>query len=101
MKVSLKMVVSMALGTALTAGNAFAVDKALEKCSVVKDGKGIIKAHKGDCKAGTHSCAGQNEAGEVDAFIVVPVGECMKINQMDFSGVDQKIKDKLEISDSK
>ena len=96
MKSKINMILSMALGATMMAGSASAADKAMEKCSVVKDGKGIIKAHKGDCKTAAHSCAGQNTDGEVDAFIIVPAGECIKINQGDFSGVDAKIKEKLE-----
>jgi uncharacterized membrane protein len=97
MTTSIKTIISIALGTAMSVSTAIAADKALEKCSVVKNGKGIIKANKGDCKTAAHSCAGQNTPGEVDAFIVVPAGECIKINQGDFSGVDEKVKEKLEI----
>ena len=60
MKSHLKTIVGIAIGAAMTAGSAFAADKPLEKCSVVKDGKGIIKAHKADRKTAGHSCAGQN-----------------------------------------
>lgn len=90
--------ISMALGVALSSGAAVAADEAMEKCSVVKDGKGLIKANKADCKTQAHSCAGQNAAGEIDAFIVVPAGQCMKINQGDFTGVDQTIVEKITIT---
>ena len=101
MTLNMKTIISIALGAAVTAGSAVAEEKAQEKCSVVKDGKGIIKAHKGDCKTAGHSCAGQNPEGEVDAFVVVPAGECIKINQGDLSGVEEKVKDKLELSGKK
>lgn len=94
-----KSVISMALGLALASGSVFADDPAMEKCSVVKDGKGLIKANKADCKTQGHSCAGQNPDGEIDAFIVVPAGECIKINQGDFSGVDASIKEKIVITE--
>lgn len=87
---------SFILGAVVSAGGAVAAEKAQEKCSVVKDGKGLIKSHKSDCKTARHSCAGQNPEGEVDAYIIVPAGECIKINQGDFSGVDEKIIDKIE-----
>ncbi len=79
----------------LTAGAAFA-EGDMEKCKVVKDGKGLIKEHKADCKGSSHSCAGQNKAGDPDSWIMVPKGECDKINAGDFSGVDQDVKDKIE-----
>lgn len=68
----------------------------MEKCKVVKDGKGLIKAHKTDCKSGAHSCAGQNDANDPEAWISVPKGQCEKINAGDFSGVSQDVKDKIE-----
>ncbi len=69
----------------------------MEKCKVIdKDGKGLIKAHKSDCKSSSHSCAGQNKAGDPDSWIMVPKGECAKINAGDFSEVHHNIKDKIE-----
>lgn len=97
MKTKTSTLISLAMGVAMASGSAFAADQAMEKCSVVKDGKGLIKANKADCKTSGHSCAGQNPSGEIDAFIVVPAGECIKINQGDFSGVDASIKEKIEI----
>lgn len=92
----------------LTAGSALA-EADMEKCKVVdKDGKGLIKAHKGDCKTSVqsdknasemqdvHSCAGGNVAHDPEAWIFVPKGECMKINAGDFTGISQEIKDKIE-----
>lgn len=68
----------------------------MEKCQVIKEGKGLIKEHKADCKSKNHSCAGQNAAADVESFILVPTGECAKINAGDFSGVDDNIKSKIE-----
>ena len=70
----------------------------MEKCKVVdKDGKGAIKEHKADCKTSHHSCAGNNMAGDADAWISVPKGKCMQINAGDFSGIDAKITDKIDM----
>jgi len=83
----------------LTSGAAFAeysMDMEMEKCKAVKNGKGLIKEHKADCKSVSHSCAGQNKAGDPDSWIMVPKGQCDKINAGDLSGVDKKITDKLE-----
>lgn len=92
-----KSSIFMAVTTAitLTAGVAFA-DGDMEKCKVIQDGKGLIKAHKADCAGASHSCAGQNKAGDAEAWIMVPKGQCSKINVGDFSGVGQDIKDKIE-----
>ena len=79
----------------LTAGVAFAGSD-MEQCKVVKDGKGLIKEHKADCKGSLNSCAGQNKAGDPDSWIMVPKGQCEKINAGDFTGVGQDIKDKIE-----
>jgi len=93
---------SKLLATAFTAamfsfGSAQAADhKGMEKCKVDNKGKGLIKEHKGDCASKTHSCAGQNKAGDPDAWIMVPKGECDKINAGDLSGVSDDIKAKIE-----
>ncbi|MFI4954461.1 MAG: DUF2282 domain-containing protein [Gammaproteobacteria bacterium] len=71
----------------------------MERCNVVKDGKGMIREHKGDCKASNpekNSCAGQNSAGEPEAWIFVPKGECAKINMGDCSGISQESRARLE-----
>lgn len=48
--------------------------KNLEKCY------GINAAGKNDCSEGPHSCAGQaSEARESKSFVLVPVGDCIKI----------------------
>ena len=71
----------------------------MEKCKVVdENGKGLIKGHKSDCATKSYSCAGANEKDDPDAWIMVPKGECDKINKGDFSGVDEKIKDKIELT---
>ena len=94
---------SKLLATAFTAamfsfGSAQAADhKGMEKCKVVdENGRGLIKEHKNDCAGKTHSCAGQNKAGDPDAWIMVPKGECDKINSGDLSGVSDDIKAKIE-----
>lgn len=69
----------------------------MEKCQVIKDGKGLIKAGKGACKTASHTCAGENKDGDVDAWIMVPKGQCDKINSGDMSEVSQDIKDKLNV----
>ncbi len=92
-----KLNIATAFAAALTLVSAAALAEEMEKCQVVdKNGKGLIKAHKTDCKAAGHSCAGQNLAGDTTAWIMVPKGECTKINAGDFSGVNQNIKDKIE-----
>lgn len=69
----------------------------MEQCKVVdKAGKGLIKANKADCAAASHTCAGQNKAGDSVSWIMVPKGECEKINTGDFGGVSQEIKDKID-----
>ncbi|KAF8818534.1 BufA1 family periplasmic bufferin-type metallophore [Rickettsia endosymbiont of Cardiosporidium cionae] len=68
----------------------------MEKCRVIdSNGKGLIKAGKGDCKTSKFSCAGHNKAGDPAAWIMVPQGQCNKINMQDFSSVSDKIKDKI------
>ncbi len=92
----LNIFTAVAAAVALTAGSAFAQVE-MEQCKVVdKNGKGLIKAHKSDCKSAGVSCAGQNKAGDPSAWIMVPKGECVKINAGDFSGVDKDIKEKIE-----
>jgi uncharacterized membrane protein len=71
----------------------------MERCTVVKDGKGMIREHKGDCKSTNkekNSCAGQNSAGDAEAWLFVPQGECAKINAGDCSGVSAETRARLE-----
>lgn len=64
----------------------------MEKCKVVDaTGKGLIKEHRAD-----GASAGTNKAGDPEAWIVVPAGECEKINRGDFTGVSDEVKDKIE-----
>ena len=90
------IIASIATAVTLAAGMSSA-ETSMEKCSVVgKNGQGLIKAHKADCADSGHSCAGQNSAGDAKAWIIVPKGDCAKINAGDFTNVSQDIKDKLE-----
>lgn len=85
----------LAAALVVAVSNAQADD--MEKCTIVdKNGKGLIKAHKADCKSLKHSCAGSNAAGDSTAWIYVPKGMCDKIQQGDYTGVPQNIKDKIE-----
>lgn len=71
----------------------------MERCKVVKDGKGMIREHKGDCKSlnkEKSSCAGQNVAGDPEAWIFVPKGECAKVNMGDCSGLSAENRARLE-----
>jgi uncharacterized membrane protein len=81
----------------LSAGVAHADMGNMEKCKVVKNGKGLIKEHKGDCKTAHASCSGHNKAGDPSAWIMVPKGKCAKINAGDFTGVSKEIKDKIDM----
>jgi uncharacterized membrane protein len=91
---------SVAAAILLTVGIAQAGNEDManmEKCKVVKDGKGMIKAGKGACKTATNSCAGNNVAYDPEAWIMVPKGECDKLNKGDMSGVSDEVKDKLDM----
>lgn len=93
-----KLSIFAALTAAATLSASSAIAQEMEKCKVVDaNGKGLIKAHKSDCAGSGHSCAGQNVAGDAAAWIIVPKGECDKINAGDFSGVGDDIKDKIEM----
>jgi len=72
----------------------------MEKCKVVdENGKGLIKEHKADCASKNNSCSAHNKAADAEAWILVPTGECDKINKGDFSGISEEIKDKIEMDD--
>lgn len=86
---------AIAVAITLTSTSAFA-EQDMEKCKVIKDGKGLIKENKADCNSEISSCAGQNKAGDPEAWIIVPKGQCAKINAGDFSGVSQNIKDRID-----
>ncbi len=93
--------------SALTLASATYAEQQMEKCAVVgPDGKGLIKEHKGDCSSSNgSSCAGNNEAGDPKAWIMVPKGMCNKINMAvnsgDFKGIPDEIKAKIEVLDDK
>lgn len=91
--------IAAALGICAGTANADSHNGGMEKCTVTNaDGKGLIKAHQGACQTPTSSCSGQNTAGDPNAWILVPTGECQKINAGDLSGVDQSVIDKIEVS---
>ena len=90
---------SVAAAILLTAGATQATSDMqanLEKCVVTKNGQNIIKEHKGDCKTATATGAGMNMAGDPDAWVFVPKGECEKVNSGDFSGISSDIRDKIQ-----
>lgn len=96
MKKKLNIFAALAAATALSSSPALAQE--MEKCKVVDaNGKGLIRAHKADCAGSSHSCAGQNVAGDAEAWVMVPAGECDKLNKGDFSGVSEDIKAKIEV----
>lgn len=104
------VVLAIAAAASFTAGIAHAADQAgmehmkandqanpnSEKCMVVKDGKGLIKASKSDCASESHSCAGKNKEADAKSWIYVPKGQCAKINAGDMTGVSDDIKAKIE-----
>lgn len=92
-----KYIAAITTVIALSATNALA-NEGFEKCKIIKDGKGLIKANKADCAGKTHACAGQNKGGDPESWILVPKGQCEKINAGEFSGIDKAIKDKIEES---
>lgn len=71
-------------------------DSDMEKCKVVKDGKGMIKENMADGKGDLDSEVGLNKEGDPEAWIYVPKGECAKINNGDLSGISDEIKSKLK-----
>lgn len=94
-----KILAGVATALLLAVGSVNAADdmNGMEKCQVVKDGKGMIKAGKAACKTAAHSCAGENTAGEADAWIMVPKGQCAKINAGDWTDVSEETKTKLDM----
>ncbi len=64
----------------------------MEQCKVVdRDGNGLIKPGMAD--------SGNNIENDADAWIYVPYGQCAKINQGNFSGVNREIRNKLQVGD--
>lgn len=101
-----KILASAFVAATLSLSMAYADDNKsnMEKCSVTdKNGRGLIKAGEGACasKNGGNSCASHNKKDDPTAWIVVPKGECTKINKGDFSGVSDDIKNKIEKVDPK
>lgn len=101
-----KILASAFVAATLSFSSAYADDaKAnMEKCHVTdKNGKGLIKAGEGQCasKNGKNACASHNADNDPTAWIVVPKGECVKINRGDFSGVSDDIKHKIKEVDPK
>jgi uncharacterized membrane protein len=97
MKNSTKLLATAIAAAAFSVTSAYA-EVATEKCKVVDaEGKGLIKEHKGDCSTAAHSCAGKNAAGDPEAWINVPKGDCAKINAGDHAGIADEIKAKLEV----
>lgn len=90
-----KATIFTAIATAVTLSSAHAAP--MEKCVILdKNGRGLIKAHKADCASATSSCAGQNKAGDPNAWILVPKGKCKQINEGNYEGLSKKVKDKIE-----
>ena len=69
-----------------------------EKCIPIIKGKNVILPNKSDCSTGNHSCAGQNQEAEKDAWLYVPSGVCQKILTNDFNDIPQDVKDKLNLN---
>lgn len=72
----------------------------MEKCHVNQAGKGMIVAGKADCKTTSHACAGQNVDDDEASWIWVPTGECIKVNEGNFSGLPKNIQAKIEGTDA-
>ena len=99
----IKLLTTAFAAAAFTIGTAqAAAHSGMEKCKVVdSNGKGLIKEHKTDCASKNNSCAGHNKAHDAEAWIMVPKGECDKINKGDFSGVSDEVKEKIDMKDMK
>lgn len=98
------LLTAIAAAAALASGSAFADTTAsnntMEKCHVVKAGKGMIVAGKADCKSTSHSCAGKNSSGDPASWIWVPTGDCVKVDDGDFSDLSQDVQAKIEGTDA-
>lgn len=91
---------AIAAAASLVSAMASATEASMEKCHVTQAGKGMIVAGKADCKTSSHNCAGQNVDDDEASWIWVPVGECVKVNEGDFSGLPQNIQAKIEGTDA-
>lgn len=73
-------------------------DVEMEKCFIKKGDVGFIKEYKADCEsADSKDCTATNKAGDPTAWILVPKGQCDKINMNNFEGVSEKIKAKIDL----
>lgn len=91
---------AIAAAASLVSVSATAADESnMEKCHVSQAGKGMIVAGKADCKTTSHACAGQNVDDDESSWIWVPTGECVKVNEGDFSGLPKNIQAKIEGTD--
>ena len=97
-----KLLATAFAAAALSLASANAGDhEGMEKCKVVdENGKGLIKEHQAHCASVNNSCAGTNKDGDAEAWILVPEGECDKINKGDFSGVSEDVKDKVKTTET-
>lgn len=92
------------IAAAISISSTYAADNKddMEKCIAVNSkGINIVKEHMSDCASKNTSCAGNNKAGDNDAWILVPTGDCEKINKGNFSGISKEILDKLDMSKDK
>ncbi len=106
-----KLLVTAFAAAAFSISNAYAADDKtnaadakpnMEKCKAVNSqGTNIIKEHMADCAGGPASCAGHNQAGDPEAWILVPKGDCAKINAGKFSGISKETMDKLDLKQGK
>jgi len=73
----LTLLASAALGSV---ASSFAADQPTAAAGSTEKCYGVNAAHKNDCKAGSHSCAGQSaKARDPSSFVEVPTGLCGKL----------------------
>lgn len=95
-----KLLATAFAAAAFSVSNVYAAleEADMEKCKPVNaQGKNIVKEHKADCASEGRSCAGHNKAGDNEAWILVPKGDCAKINKGDFKDISQEVKDKIDM----
>lgn len=90
------IITALSAALAIAASAESSESNEMEQCVVTKDGKNMIKAEQCDCATSKYSCAGNNPANDPEAWILVPKGECEKINKGDYSGIDQNTKNRIE-----
>ena len=99
-----KLLIAALAAATFSISSTYAADdkESMEKCKAVDSkGKNIIKEHMAECAGGGGSCAGHNKAGDPEAWILVPKGDCEKINTGKFSGISKEILDKLDLKQEK